>query len=168
MGVVVVQEIANRLRLRLPDDFSRRMLDATMAAFVQPENPLRLTFFSVGMREMVGHIFHLLAPDPLVEGCSWFAKGHDTVTRRQRAKYIIQGGLSDEFLQSISVDMANLYNAVRPMIDGLNKYVHVREATLVTDPTSIENVAVEVLTFFADLLEAIQSCRDQITDALED
>lgn len=160
--------LTRRLRRRLPDEYSRRMFDGSWRAFNDDANPLRLTFFSLGMREMVGHIFHLLAPDDNVSACSWFFKEHDTITRQQRAKYIVQGGLSDSFLQSIHVDMATLYASVSPMIKTLSKHVHVREATSEPDQPTIMAVVSDTLTFLGELFQAIRSCRKKVTDALEE
>jgi hypothetical protein len=158
--------LASRLRDLLPDDFSRSLLDASLRAFADPISPLRLTFFSLGMREMVGHMLHRMAPDKSVEACSWFTKEHETITRRQRAKYMVQGGLADDFLQSINVDMATLYASVRPKLDELSKHVHVREATTTAD-YEMDSVVVDTLSFLTELLEAIRTCRTQVNGALE-
>jgi hypothetical protein len=162
-----ISQLAGRLRRRLPDDFSSRMFDASWQAFNDPTNPLRLTFFSTGIREMVGHMLHTLAPDESVMACSWFTTEDKTVTRRQRAKYMVQGGLSDDLLMSMNVNMATLYASVRPKIDNLSKHVHVREATAETDPAKIEEIATDTLVFLIELLEAICICRTTVTDALE-
>lgn len=155
----------DRLRSHLPDDHSCRVLDGSWRAFSDVDNPLRLTFFSVGVRELIGHLFHLLAPDDEVRACDWFVEEHTTVTRQQRAKYMIQGGLPDAFLHSI--DMAALYASVRPRIDELSKYVHIREDTAAVDKAVIQSVAMDTLAFLISLFDAIGECRKKVTDALE-
>lgn len=166
MTEVDPSSLASRLRDLLPDDFSRSLLDASLRAFADGASPLRLTFFSLGVREIVGHMLHQMAPDKRVEACSWFTREHETITRRQRAKYMVQRGLGDDFLQSINVDMATLYASVRPKIDELSKHGHVREATIAAG-REMDAVVVDTLSFLIELLEAIQACRNRVTDALE-
>jgi Predicted pPIWI-associating nuclease len=160
-------DFVEQLQSLLPDDFSRRLLAGSCKALVDADNPLRLTFFSIGLREMIGHILHSLAPDGNVEQCTWFESEEKTITRRQRAKYMVQGGLLDTFLQSVAIDMSALYANVRPKVDSLSKYVHVREATADLDAHEVDAFVVESLAFLVELLRAIASCRKQVTDALE-
>ena len=63
---------------------------------------------------------------------------------------MVQGGLADDFLQSINAERATLYDSIGPKIDQL-----------------MGAVVVETLGFLIDLLQAIQFCRRQVTDALE-
>lgn len=79
------------LRDLLPDDFSKDLLRASLRAADDHLSPLRRTFFSLGMREMVGHVLRSLAPDDEVKGCCWYRPEADAPTRQQRAKYIVQG-----------------------------------------------------------------------------
>jgi hypothetical protein len=60
------------------------------------------------MRELFGHTLHALAPDANVTKCEWFKRVPKTngPTRRQRAKYATQGGLSDDYIDEIGVHVA--------------------------------------------------------------
>lgn len=161
------RELAEVLAARLPDEFSRRIFAATWKASQDEESPLRLTFFSVGIREMVGHLLHLWAPDKGVEACSWFKREHDTITRRQRAKYAVQGGLSDEFLAAAGLDLGALYGSLSRQMDALSKYVHVREATVPKDRDEAERHIDETLAFLVQLFEAVDECKGKVVTAVE-
>jgi hypothetical protein len=69
---------------------------------------IRLNQFAAAMRELFGHTLHALAPDANVTKCEWFKRVPKTngPTRRQRAKYATQGGLSDDYIDEIGVHVA--------------------------------------------------------------
>jgi hypothetical protein len=162
-----MEELAEKLAAHLPDEFSRKMFAATMAAARDPVSPLRLSFFSLGIREMMGHLLHSLAPDGEIQSCSWFVKEYDRPTRRQRAKYAVQGGFSDASLKVLGLDPSSLYRQLAPMIEGLNKHVHVREDTLV-DPSEAAPQIEATLRYLSELFEAIEGCRQRVASAVEE
>jgi hypothetical protein len=60
------------------------------------------------MRELFGYTLQTLAPDENFTECEWFEPepGTKGPTRRQRAKYATQGGLSDDYIAEIGVDVS--------------------------------------------------------------
>ena len=97
-----------KLRSKLIDDFSAQVLTGALAVVAVPNNPIRLNQFAAAMRELFGHTLHALAPDANVTKCEWFKRVPTTngPTRRQRAKYATQGGLSDDYIDEIGMHVA--------------------------------------------------------------
>lgn len=152
---------------RLPDDFSRTLLAAAEQA-LSGDNPLRFQHFSATLRELFTYLLHHYAPDDEVKACQWFEQARDTdITRRQRAKYATQGGLSDSYLEQLNVDVDDLHSEAIRAIHRLNSATHVRAETLQTDPEKIELSASEAMDALDGLIYSFYICRSVVTDALE-
>lgn len=148
----------------LLDDFSRKVLSGALRVVEDKDNPLRLTMFSVAIRELLGHSFHKLGPEQEVTRCAWFVlePGQDKPTRAQRAKYATQGGISDAFISEAGADVKHLQKPVLKAIQDLNKYTHVRAETLVEDDVYIQQFVNNTLSAVASLFLSVQDCREKI------
>lgn len=93
------QELVERVRKRLPDDFSVRQLDGALKVLTHEDNPARANQSASSFRELTAHVLEAMAPTADVMRCDWFKqdKNVEGPTRRQRALYTCRGGLTDEF-----------------------------------------------------------------------
>lgn len=96
------------LERRLPDQFSRTVLAGAIAA-LRSDNPLRAHHFATSIRELIGHILHTLAPDASVVKADWYRAEDNKPTRRQRATYAVQGGMSDSRVEALGFDIADMH-----------------------------------------------------------
>ncbi|MBD9490487.1 hypothetical protein [Ensifer sp. ENS11] len=119
----------------LLDEFSKEVLKGSLMAYKALDNPLRLSQFSAGIRELIGHTLSTLAADDDVKASSWFVveTPDGRPTRRQRVKFGLQGGMTDAAIAALQVDTAEIDVDVRKVVDGLSKYTHVRPDTLKVD-----------------------------------
>jgi hypothetical protein len=60
------------LRERLPDEFSRQLLDGALIAIGQKDNPVRAHQFAATLRQLIDHVLECLAPTADVMRCPWF------------------------------------------------------------------------------------------------
>lgn len=162
--------LEDQLRRNLVDDFSQHVLTGAIRVAKDSENPIRLNLFSAAIRELFAHTLHTLAPDSNVKSCSWFAPEPNTKgpTRRQRAKYATQGGLSDEFIAEAGVDVAHLHDDAIRAIDELSKYTHVRPGVLIDDQQEINRFVEDALTALLGLFDSFDECRGTVVQALYD
>jgi len=114
-----------------------------------------------------------LAPNVLVENCSWFAPvaGTSGPTRAQRIKFAIQGGISDDSLDSLEFDLDELQKTIKEIkniIDSLSKYTHINPENYDLTETEIETKSQVVLDKFALLVETINQYRDHLKKYLDD
>jgi hypothetical protein len=111
-----------------------------------------------------------LAPEARIAQCEWFkpVPGTNIPTRRQRAKYATQGGLSDEYIGEIGVDVQHLHDAAIEAIEELNKYTHVRPGTIVDDPHEIALFVDGALHALLGLFASFDECRSAVLDALSE
>jgi hypothetical protein len=155
---------------RLPDQFSQDLLAGSLMVANDRNNPVRLHLAAAGLRELFGHILHADAPDDEVRACAWFKQepNTQTVTRRQKAIYSTQGGLSDAFVEQLGLDVVHLHRAAIRSIEALNKATHVRPDTLVNDEAAIKSFIDEALAALEGLLVSFSEGRSAVKEALVD
>lgn len=167
-----VIELQQALLARMPgDDFLATVLDSCVMTGRQKDNSLRGNFVASGLREAVGHVLHRLAPDEEVRACAWFVQAKDTrtVTRRQRADYIVHGGLEPNFVdEALNIGVADYVNPLLEAMDGLHKSTHVRPETVLTDGRLIREMFIEVVQGIDGLLDAAMESREAIQRAVAD
>lgn len=152
-----------------PDDFFRITIEGAASVLRDATNPLRLNLFSTAIRMLFEHVMGTLAPDADVEACPWYAPvdGQDKPVRAQRIQYWLQGGLSDDYLES---DLGLVPDALRKRLlkafNNLSKHVHGRANTLVRDPGEQETEAEATVSAVAELLHAYHDCRTALIEPL--
>lgn len=158
------------LTARFPEDrFLKTVLRGCIKVGKQKNNPIRGNFVAAGLREAVNHIIHKLAPDDEVRGCGWFiqAEDTDTVTRKQRAIYIIKGGLPNEFVkQELQIEVGPDAKALADMINGLNRSTHVRPNTILAGGAPVRRLFHDVLDAVDALLDAAEDSRSAVREAV--
>jgi hypothetical protein len=163
-----VPSLELELRAKLIDDFSAQVLTGALAVLDAPSNPIRLNQFAAAMRELFGHTLHALAPDGNVTKCEWFEPepGTKGPTRRQRAKYATQGGLSDNYIAEIGVDVQHLHDMAIKAVDDMSKYTHVRPGTIIDYPHEIAVFVDGAMHALLGLFASFAACRSGLLDAL--
>ena len=157
---------AKQLKQILQDDFCHNVIDGSLNVLENSANPIRLNLFSCAIRE---HILHAFAPEEAVEACSWFKpKSKDgRPTRRQRAIYMAQGGLADKTIGALHGNVQDIHKRVITVINALNKYTHVRPASVITDQKKIDTFATDAFNAFQELFYAMKFCHSLIIGAMQ-
>lgn len=167
-----IDTLSGRLAALLQQDrFSAELLSGALLAAQQINNPIRGNLFAGALRELVTYTLHSLAPDVRVEGCSWYRLEPKTngPTRRQRATYVIQGGLSDDFVRrELGLDPDKEHKLLTGAMADLNKRTHVRPDTAVREDRDVRKLVSTTLTAFIGLLDIAERCRELIENALVD
>jgi len=151
------------------DKFLKTVFKGCIKVGKSKSNPIRGNFVAAGLREAISHIIHKLSPDEDVRACVWFvqAPDTDTVTRRQRANYIIKAGLSDQFVKDIlKFEVKPHADELIEMVNALNRSTHVRPNTILADGSKIRRIFSEVLDGINALLDAAEESRDFIEEAV--
>jgi len=167
-----LRKIRRALQERMPKDkFFETVLEGCFRVARDRDNPLRGNFAASGLREAIGHVLHSLAPDDDVRACVWFVQAQDTntVTRHQRANYIVRAGLPDGFVSEIlGIDVRDYTKPLIGVMDGLNKATHVRADTILAKGGKIRVMIKDVLLGLDQLLQAADESREAITRAVAD
>ncbi|WP_298156167.1 hypothetical protein [Flavobacterium sp.] len=170
-----LQEKKEKLEKLVSNHFEKELLNACFDNLNDENNKLRFNNFAYSIRELSRHILHSLAPDDEVLNCSWYkneiADVVNGITRGQRIKYAIQGGLSDEFVAEVLLDFESYTELKREIIDSItlmSKYTHVNEPTFNIDAKDVEYFSKSVICAFEDFIDTINSCKEDLVNALED
>jgi len=155
----------------LPEDkFFKTVLSGSLRAGQDQKNPLRGNFLASGLREAIGHLLDSLASDEEVRRCVWFVqdKNTPTVTRQQKANYIVRAGLPDWFVgQTLKINVRDHTKPLTGIMDRLHRATHVRPDTILSDDVQIRQMADDVLSGIDQLLQAADDSRKAITQAVE-
>jgi len=150
--------------------FEQELYKAAKKNLADKANPLRFNNYAYAIRELARHLLHRLAPERNVKLCSWFRpdpKDPRIVTRRQRAQYAIQGGLTDKFVsKQLKVNTDPVFKALGSAITSLNKYTHVEESVFGLSTREVEKRVKEIEAALEALCSNITSCRRQLIEAL--
>lgn len=153
------------------DDFSKKSLEGAALAFADADNPIRLNMFAVALRMVIEHFEKTLAPDTSVEKCAWFQQepGRNGPTRKQRLKYCLQGGLSDQFINDeIGVDLDKPLQEFVRLYKALSEYVHGSEQRLIEDPKVQYQEACDLSARLTAFLQNYRDLRANLISSLED
>jgi Predicted pPIWI-associating nuclease len=119
----------------------------------------------------VRHILKRLAPDADVVRCAWYTNQTDRnggITRRQRAYYAVQGGLSDEFVKDfLELDTDAIHATLVKATDALNKFTHIEPETFQIPDAEVDWRVDQTLCALRKLLATISDCRQRIVERLE-
>jgi len=160
--------------------FEKRLFKAAVFNSKNSRNPLRLNNFCYALRELIRHVLHRLAPDKEVHKCSWYKsetgkKGG--ITRKQRAIYAVQGGLSDEYIKNeLELEPDETHSLLVKSINKLSKYTHIEESCFDLPNMQVEeiiNSSIEILEEFFWLIDEsrakiIEKLWEQIDNAVID
>ena len=135
------------------------------------EGPLCFNNFAYALRELLRHVFHRLGPDESVRQCVWYVPDSTSktgVTRAHRAKYMIQGGLSDHFAQrQLRVDVSSVNADLTKAFNVLSSFTHVGPDTFALNSKDVIVNAEQCLAATKYLIEHIAECRRRVLDGLE-
>lgn len=150
------------------DGFLKKLIKGVMRVARDKKNPIRGNLVASGLREVTGHILHSLAPDDAVRDCVWFVQAKDTktITRRQKASYIVHAGLPEGFVRdALKLEMTDFTKPLLDAFEALNKSTHVRSETIVRKGPLVRQMIHEVFESLLDLLRAAASGREEIVRA---
>jgi hypothetical protein len=169
-----------KIRTILHSQFERDLFEASLASLNDTNNKLRLNNFAYSIRELSRHFLQSLSPEEDVMNCQWFTpevsgKGRKKITsekptRKDKIRYAIHGGLSDEILEKIGYDLEqrdDFIDSILGIIGRLSKFTHIEQDVFDIDEKTVEETSLIVLKTFSQFVETIQKCNTIIQDALD-
>lgn len=135
---------------------------------------LRLSNFSYAIRELIREVLARMSPDEKVRASKWFLPYFEDdvkkITKKQRMMYAMHGGINPGYVaDSLLINTADIIKNLIQKIDNLSKYTHVTENIFYSDNNkSTSEIITDELSTFSEFLTAINDCRDQVVEALND
>ena len=151
--------------------FQKSLLEACFDNLKDKNNRLRFNNFAYSIRELSRHFLDTLAPERDVVLCLWFLEesGKGMVTRRQKIKYAITGGLSDNEIDDL-IGLETLSKVTKEILDSidlLNKFTHINQETYNISDSEIDKNSTLVIKAFENFANRIIECRESIIEKLE-
>lgn len=163
----------HKIKPLLKNEFQRELLSACEEN-LKSDSILSFSNFAYSIRELSRHFLKLLGPDEDVKNSVWYKNESgeiDKITRAERAKYAIQGGLQDRFVERELISIQELNEIKRNVvkaIETLNKYTHINEDTFKTSDIIKTKLSSEIIKAFIDLAEVIENTRKVIINKIEE
>lgn len=162
-----------KIRTILTDKFEQELFEASVGCLDEIGNKIRFNNFAYSIRELSRHFLHRLAPEEIVKSCRWFKQETENgkPSRAQRIKYAIQGGIDDKLLNLFGIKFSSLQNSakeIKSSIDSLSKYTHINQEDFNLSEAEVVEMSVGILADFESFVEAINSCREQVMNLVED
>jgi hypothetical protein len=160
-----LSESVAALKNKSADPFSGWAIEGALRALADNENPLRLNFFSTGMRILFEHLIDTLSPEDEVARTSWFKPEREDgkPTRGQRVIFAIQGGLSETFVKDeLKVDLPPLRTRLLTAFAEMSKHVHGNENTIIPGQDEQDMVAERTVAAMGAFLDALRECREAV------
>jgi len=156
----------------LETDFELNLLKSCHSNLMDVDNSLRFNNYAYSLRELSRHLLSRLAPNEKVLKCKWYkneiAGKVDRITRNQRIKYAIQGGLSDSFIEDeLVLDISETKKKLKDAINLLSKYTHINKDTFNIDKLTVDKHVGEINSAFGELFSDIEFCRNEIISGIE-
>ena len=153
----------------LPDDFSRMLFEGALRVAADAGNPVRGNLYAAGMRELMTYCLHHFAPDNDVKAAPWFVQCKGTnITREQRIRYATQRGLSDDFMESVDIDVKKFQDILGELYSELNKATHPRPKTILNEEDDVRKLVGKSSRVLDGFLGAYKNNLKQIKEKLGD
>ena len=161
-----------RIRRFLKTDFEKELCDSIFKNLEASDNKLRFNNFAYSLRELTRHLLYRLAPNEKVLNCSWYnneIQGKENgITRAQRIKYAVQGGMDNNFvINTLGIDLKQLNKNWKNALDIFNKHTHINEKSFNITEELIEKYVAEAVNCFEHLFEIIERSRELVIGRLE-
>ncbi len=158
------------IREHLKDGFEVELYEASLRNLENSKNPIALNSFSFSLRELLRNFLSRTAPDSEVVRCCWFIPNEESyngITRADRIKYGIQGGLEDEFVkEDLGVDLTPVISNMTKKFRKLNEYTHINEKTFNLNQEIVNSESEEILKALQSALDSYALRKTNITDVL--
>lgn len=176
-------EIIERLLVCMPNDLCRTIVQGSIRAIGDDNNPIRANLFALGVRETIRIMLDCMAPDKKVRQTPWFQAGvgekqasknaegqkkAEDVTRRDRMRYATQGGLSDKLLSDLDLDPEVMHADLVVKVNQLSKFAHISPASMLSEENEVLAFVEEVAQAVIDFVDQIHAVRGEIATAVSD
>lgn len=164
----------DQLKELLTSKFQNDLLQASLDNINDASNKLRFNNFAFSMRELSRHILHSLSPDQDVLDSSWYkneTSKPNGISRGQRIKYAIQGGLEDSFINSELIKITKI-NAIKKKLKGsidlLSKYTHVNPNTFDIPDRDTNKLSQDIVNHLIEFAKTIIDSRQMIISEIDE
>jgi len=161
-----------RVKQFLGTEFEKELCDSIFQNLEDSGNKLRFNNFSYSLRELTRHLLHRLAPDEKVWNCTWYKSEipnkEKGVTRAQRMKYAVQGGMDNNFVANkLGINLKELNRKWKNALNIFNKHTHVNKKSFDINNELIDEYVEEGVKCFETLFSIIFNSNNLVIKKIE-
>ncbi|WP_418894724.1 hypothetical protein [Limibacterium fermenti] len=164
----------------LKTKFQKALLEAVIDNLSDDSKALCFNNFAYSMRELMIDFLKSLAPDDEIIKCDWYnakdayiknkVSDKTEPSRKQRIKYIVQGPLTDNFVDINIIPLSDIEDIQTEFLSSfslLNKYTHITDKTLGLKDKDRENKAQEIFQTFINLVWLLNKYKTKLFNDTE-
>jgi len=168
-----LDELKDKITKQLKTKFEIELCESAFDNLRDKNNKLKFNNFAYSLRELSRHVFKRLSPDEKVLNCEWYenliSNRENGITRGQRIKYAIQGGIEDKYVRDdLGIDVNELNKKWKDALNIFSKHTHVNPKSFNISEEKIEEYVNKGVDCFVKLFEEIENCRDKVIETFED
>lgn len=156
----------------LTTDFEKELFEEAKKN-LKFDSKIKFSNFAYAIRELIDIMLVNKAPNKKVIECMWYIEPTDStvskINRKDRIKYMVQGGFSDEIVKFIlGINFQNKIQRINVYFrDTLSAHVHISKNTFNYSTEEIAQKTKEFSQIFKNFWVLIQNVRDDLTRALQ-
>ncbi|MFP2516144.1 pPIWI-associating nuclease domain-containing protein [Buttiauxella agrestis] len=159
------------IKKNLLTEFEFKLFDAALYNLNDSDNQLRFSNYAYALRELFLHVIKRMAPDDYVRCCEWYPGDNEykQVPRVATYKYIIHGGLSDDFVSSVlKLDLKETFSKLKNAFLELNKFTHINEKVFPLDDVLGFQILLKVEELLSSLFIRLNECHGLTIESIEE
>jgi hypothetical protein len=159
------------IKKHIKGEFENQLLNAALYNLSDENNQLRFSNYAYALRELFSLIIKRMAPEENVISCEWFSGLNERkqIKRTDSYKYIIQGGLSDEYvLEELKIDVSGIFPRLRDAFIELNKLTHISEKVFPIHADKGIDIVNNVEEHISTLFSKLDECHKEVLTKLEE
>lgn len=172
---MITKEQYETIKSFLKSEFEENLFDASLENLKDKGNKLRFNNFAYSIRELSRHILVPFDRAEEIKNCEWYIpeynrEGIEIISRYQRIKYAVRGGITDVILAEWEVDVDELERRCKELVKIINilsKYTHIESKVFNVPSKEIEKLSKKVLDEFESFVKNYKATRTLITNYLD-
>lgn len=163
--------IEDKIRAKLENSFEKDLFEAALENFNATGNKLRFNNFAYTLRELTRVFLARLSPESDIKKCKWYKNDSGDpakITRGERVKYAIQGGLNNNYvINQLDIDVLDINRQFKEIISLLSKFTHIGSTTFNIDDETASDYKKRALETLLEFFELIEQSRNKVVTRLE-
>lgn len=172
-----ISKISDIILTLLDDEFERQIFNAAVRNVYKCESSVRVNSFALLIRELISKFLVRHSPYNEIIDCDWFIqrcihrRGNELEqqkpTKFDLIKYAIIGGLTQDVVVSLNINIDKDVYDIKRKYQDLNKYIHI-ERKFFNQQDSVQlNDVLEILKTLQKFFNMIDGCRAKVKNIVE-
>ncbi len=170
---MIEEKYIEQLDSFLNSQFEKKLFKAAIYNLNAEYHPLTFNNFAYAMREVIRHMLHRVAPENEIRKCSWFSADSTSkngITRKQRLRYMIHGGLGDYLIKKMELKeiIDDACNDLLSKHKTLDAFTHIEPETFDISINESKKMALECVISVIEIFSIIENIKNFVFEKIGD